>query len=82
MTSKELWEQLVVQRVIEAIKPNLPTAGDLEDEEEAFMEQLSPEHKETYEKLREHQVLSVFDEQKMIYECGFMDGLRVGHAAF
>lgn len=82
MTSEELWEQLVVQRVIEAIKPNLPVAEALEDEEEAFLEQLSPEHKKTYEKLREHQVLSMCDEQKMIYECGFMDGLRVGHAAF
>ena len=82
MTSEELWEQLVVQRVIEAIKPNLPVAEALEDEEEAFLEQLSPEHKKTYEKLREHQVLSMCDEQKMIYECGFMDGLRVGHVAF
>ena len=44
MTSEEFWEQLVVQRVIEAIKTNLPTAEDLEDEEKAFLEKLCPEH--------------------------------------
>lgn len=68
MTSEEFWEQLVVQRVIEAIKTNLPTAEDLEDEEKAFLEKLCPEHKQAYEKLREHQMLSMFDEQKLIYE--------------
>jgi len=82
MTSKELWEQLVMQRIIEAIKPNLPVVERLEEEEEAFMERLSPENKVDYEKLQGRLDLSMFDEQKLIYECGFLDGLKVGHVAF
>ena len=82
MTSKELWEQLVIQRVIEAIKPNLPTAEVLEEKEETFLERLSEEQKQAYERLHDDQLSNMFDEQKLIYECGFLDGLRVGHVAF
>lgn len=82
MTSEEVWEQLVIQRVIEAIKPNLPIVEALEEKEEEFLKLLSPENTAAFERLREDQALSIYDEQKMIYECGFMDGLRLGHAAF
>lgn len=82
MTSEEVWEQLVIQRVIEAIKPNLTIVAALEEKEEEFLKLLSPENTAVFERLREDQALSVFDEQKMIYECGFLDGLRLGHAAF
>ena len=82
MESGKLWEQLVMQRVIEAIKVNLPKVEELEEEEGKFLEQLCPESKKAYEELRMAQVQSVIDEQNLIYEQGFLDGLYLGHVAF
>lgn len=82
MTSEELWEQLMDQRIVEAIKPNLTVVGELEEEQEEFLEQLNDEQKQSYEELLDGQLQNMFDEQKLIYMRGFFDGLRLAHAAF
>lgn len=82
MTSKELWEQLVMQRVIETIKVTLPAEEELEEAGEKLREQLNAENAKQFEEFREMQEVQISDNQQLVYERGFLDGLHLAHKAF
>lgn len=81
MTSKEIWNQYVLQRVIEAIKVTLPATEKLEEEEEQLTELLSAEAQKRFEEFRYMQDRHENDNQVLCYQRGFLDGIRLAHKA-
>ena len=82
MESKEMWEQLIMERVVEILKPSLPVEAELEEAQEQFWEILDEEQKKKYEELRDKQIGQVISDQNMIYQQGLFDGLYFGHKIF
>ena len=82
MESQELWEQLVMQRVVEILKPSLPAEAVLEEAQEGFLETLNEEQKNHYDKLRDKQIGQMIDDQNAIYQQGLFDGLFFAHKIF
>ena len=68
MESKEMWEQLIMERVVEILKPSLPVEAELEEAQEQFWEILDEEQKKKYEELRDKQIGQVISDQTMIYQ--------------
>lgn len=73
--SKDWWGQLVMQRVIECLKPNLDKEAELEEEQEKFLDGLKTEEQKKYDELRNRQLCQISDDQQLVYEGAFLDGI-------
>ena len=80
--SDECWKQLVMQIIAEIIQENRDVELDLKEMERYFLEDKDPETVLGYKELQVQLDYHTRQYLQSVYERGFLDGLKLAHAAF